>query len=101
MKLCSLAKLVDSGKCVAAPSRKPEHMQPVVASEVCELYRDIHNFEDGADALFALIDQNRNVIHVIIKWPRQEEKQKIGEDSTLSEGNIISQEASSVPAIIC
>ena len=48
MKLGSLAKLVNIGKCVA--SSKPEGTQPVVASEVCGLFRDIHNFEDGADA---------------------------------------------------
>ena len=85
MKPCSLAKLVDSGKCVA-PS-KPESTQLVVASEVRGLFRDIHNFEDGADALFAFIDQN--TIDVIIKCTRQEGKQKIGEDSTLSDGNIM------------
>ena len=66
MKLGSLAKLVDSGKCVA-PSKR-ERAQPVVASEVCGLFRDIHNFEDGADALFAFID--RNMIHVMIKCTR-------------------------------
>ena len=65
MKLGSLAKL-NIGKCVAP--RKRERAQPVVASEVCGLFRDIHNFEDGAAALFAFIDQN--MIHVMIKGTR-------------------------------